>query len=75
MVSKGSDFLRNPANKTSGKFVTLSAFLELAKAKAVPGILVNIQVSNIPNFPIMLMLLATHNLYYRLHFIKNHFFS
>ncbi|KAL2587711.1 hypothetical protein GLYMA_13G155100v4 [Glycine max] len=43
MVSKGSDFLRNPANKTSGKFVTLSAFLELAKAKAVPGILVNIQ--------------------------------
>ncbi|XP_028208238.1 glycerophosphodiester phosphodiesterase GDPDL6-like isoform X2 [Glycine soja] len=43
MVSKSSDFLRNPANKTSGKIVTLSEFLELAKAKAVPGILVNIQ--------------------------------
>ncbi|KAJ1436931.1 PLC-like phosphodiesterase, TIM beta/alpha-barrel domain superfamily [Sesbania bispinosa] len=39
----GNDFPRNPANKNSGKFVTLSEFLELAKAKAVTGILVNIK--------------------------------
>ncbi|KAK7388347.1 hypothetical protein VNO78_23162 [Psophocarpus tetragonolobus] len=41
-ITKGGDFLRNPANKNKGKLVTLSEFLELAKAKAVPGILVNI---------------------------------
>jgi len=40
----GSDFKRNPANKNSGKFVLLSEFLELAKAKAVTGILINIEV-------------------------------
>ncbi|KAK4479481.1 hypothetical protein RD792_014995 [Penstemon davidsonii] len=34
---------RNPANKNVGKIVALSEFLELAKAKAVPGILVFIQ--------------------------------
>ena len=46
---QGNDFQRNPANKNSGKFVTLPEFLELAKRKAVPGILVNIQVSSISN--------------------------
>ncbi|KAK7329963.1 hypothetical protein VNO77_24146 [Canavalia gladiata] len=40
---KGGGFLRNPANKTSGKFVTLQEFLDMAKTKAVPGILLNIQ--------------------------------
>ncbi|KAK8471194.1 hypothetical protein PHAVU_003G158000 [Phaseolus vulgaris] len=40
---KNGDFLRNPANKTSGKLVTLQEFLEIAKTKAVPGVLVNIQ--------------------------------
>ncbi|TKY73099.1 Glycerophosphodiester phosphodiesterase GDPDL7 [Spatholobus suberectus] len=39
----GSDFQRNPANKTSGKIVTLFEFLELAQAKAVTSILVNIK--------------------------------
>ncbi|KAK7265117.1 hypothetical protein RJT34_32733 [Clitoria ternatea] len=39
---KGSAFQRNPANKNSGKFVTLPQFLELAKAKGVTGILVNV---------------------------------
>ncbi|XP_027338398.1 glycerophosphodiester phosphodiesterase GDPDL7-like [Abrus precatorius] len=39
----GNDFQRNPANKTSGKLITFSQFLELAKAKAVTGILVNIK--------------------------------
>ncbi|CAL5186866.1 unnamed protein product [Lathyrus oleraceus] len=39
----GSDFQRNPANKNSGKFVTLTEFLELAKDKAVTGILINIE--------------------------------
>ncbi|XP_061365835.1 glycerophosphodiester phosphodiesterase GDPDL7-like [Gastrolobium bilobum] len=39
----GKDFQRNPAKKNSGKFVTLSEFLELAKTKAVTGILVNIK--------------------------------
>ncbi|XP_045787429.1 glycerophosphodiester phosphodiesterase GDPDL7-like [Trifolium pratense] len=39
----GMDFQRNPADKNSGKFVTLSEFLELAKAKAVTGILINIE--------------------------------
>lgn len=53
-IAKGG-FERNPAHKNSGKFVTLTEFLELAKTKAVPGILVNIQVSNIPNFPIILL--------------------
>ncbi|KAG9157495.1 hypothetical protein Leryth_010331 [Lithospermum erythrorhizon] len=32
--------VRNPANKNKGKFVTLHDFLELAKAKAVGGILI-----------------------------------
>ncbi|MED6180855.1 hypothetical protein PIB30_013938 [Stylosanthes scabra] len=40
---EGQDFPRNPAEKNSGKFVTLTEFLELAKTKAVPGILINIQ--------------------------------
>ncbi|MED6113856.1 hypothetical protein PIB30_074739 [Stylosanthes scabra] len=40
---EGQDFPRNPAEKNSGKFVTLTDFLELAKTKAVPGILINIQ--------------------------------
>ncbi|CAL0325639.1 unnamed protein product [Lupinus luteus] len=42
IVNTLSDVLRNPAEKNSGKFVTLPEFLELAKAKAVAGILVNI---------------------------------
>ncbi|KAL6499666.1 hypothetical protein OROGR_027576 [Orobanche gracilis] len=42
---QGQDFQRNPAKKNSGKFVTLPDFLELAKEKAVTGILVNIKVS------------------------------
>ncbi|KAI3443993.1 hypothetical protein Pfo_000658 [Paulownia fortunei] len=37
------DLVRNPANKNSGKFVTLSEFLELAKTKAVTGVLISIQ--------------------------------
>lgn len=36
--------VRNPANRNSGKFVTLSEFLELAKTKAVTGVLISIQV-------------------------------
>ncbi|KAI6682437.1 hypothetical protein NL676_036318 [Syzygium grande] len=41
----GSDpgFQRDPANKNKGKFVTLSEFLELAKSKAVSGVLINIE--------------------------------
>ncbi|KAL6555143.1 hypothetical protein OROGR_006401 [Orobanche gracilis] len=35
--------VRNPANKNSGKFVTLSEFLELAKTHAVNGVLISIQ--------------------------------
>ncbi|KAH8504995.1 hypothetical protein Peur_045548 [Populus x canadensis] len=34
---------RNPANKNKGKFLTLAEFLELAKVKAVTGILINIE--------------------------------
>ncbi|PIA45741.1 hypothetical protein AQUCO_01600175v1 [Aquilegia coerulea] len=34
---------RNPANRNKGKFITLSEFLDLAKAKAVSGILINIE--------------------------------
>ncbi|XP_059638149.1 glycerophosphodiester phosphodiesterase GDPDL7-like [Cornus florida] len=34
---------RSPANKNKGNFVTLSAFLEIAKTKAVTGILINIE--------------------------------
>ncbi|KAK6156591.1 hypothetical protein DH2020_010839 [Rehmannia glutinosa] len=37
------NLVRNPANKNSGKFVTLSEFLELAKTKAVTGVLISIQ--------------------------------
>ncbi|XP_010483370.1 PREDICTED: glycerophosphodiester phosphodiesterase GDPDL7 [Camelina sativa] len=36
-------FLRNPANKNVGKFTTLAEFLEFSKAKAVPGVLINIE--------------------------------
>ncbi|AED96991.1 unnamed protein product [Arabidopsis thaliana] len=36
-------FQRNPANKNAGKFTTLADFLELGKAKAVTGVLINIQ--------------------------------
>ncbi|CAJ1944796.1 unnamed protein product [Sphenostylis stenocarpa] len=42
-IVKSGDFQRNPANRTSGKLVTLQEFLELAKTKGVPGVLVNIQ--------------------------------
>lgn len=38
------DLVRNPATKNSGKFVTLADFLELAKTKAVTGVLISIQV-------------------------------
>lgn len=34
---------RNPENKNKGKFITLSEFLNLAKTKAVTGILINIE--------------------------------
>lgn len=49
MVSPDADstgsFLRNPAYKNSGNFVTLAEFLDFAKAKAPKGILIDIQVS------------------------------
>ncbi|RWR91120.1 glycerophosphodiester phosphodiesterase GDPDL7 [Cinnamomum micranthum f. kanehirae] len=38
-----ADLKRNPAYKNQGKFFTLSDFLDFAKGKAVPGILINIQ--------------------------------
>ncbi|XP_060194695.1 glycerophosphodiester phosphodiesterase GDPDL6-like isoform X2 [Lycium barbarum] len=37
------DLARDPARKNVGKFVTLSDFLEFAKEKAVPGVLINIE--------------------------------
>ncbi|KAH6817397.1 SHV3-like 5 [Perilla frutescens var. frutescens] len=37
------DLVRNPANKNSGKLMTLPEFLELAKTKAVHGVLISIQ--------------------------------
>jgi len=40
-------FQRNPANKNAGKFTTLADFLELGKAKAVTGVLINIQASHL----------------------------
>jgi len=36
---------RNPAYKEKGKFLTLAEFLDFAKAKAAPGVLINIQVN------------------------------
>ncbi|ESQ42588.1 hypothetical protein EUTSA_v10012762mg [Eutrema salsugineum] len=36
-------FQRNPANKNAGKFMSLVDFLELSKAKAVTGVLINVQ--------------------------------
>ena len=36
------EFVRNPANRNSGKFVTLTEFLEHAKTRAVPGVLISI---------------------------------
>ncbi|KAL5774909.1 hypothetical protein ACOSP7_012466 [Xanthoceras sorbifolium] len=40
----GTDgFLRNPAAKNQGQFVTLDGFLELAKSKGASGILINIE--------------------------------
>ncbi|XP_011084009.1 glycerophosphodiester phosphodiesterase GDPDL7 [Sesamum indicum] len=38
-----NELARNPAHKNSGKFVTLSEFLELAKQKAVAGIYIKIK--------------------------------
>ncbi|CAK9175075.1 unnamed protein product [Ilex paraguariensis] len=37
-----SNLPRNPTNKNKSKLVTLSEFLELAKTKAVTGVLINI---------------------------------
>lgn len=39
------ELVRNPANKNSGKFVTLTEFLELAKTRTVPGVLISIKVN------------------------------
>lgn len=36
---------RNPAYKDKGKFFTLPEFLDFAKTKSVPGVLINIQVT------------------------------
>ncbi|KAF5956785.1 hypothetical protein HYC85_004010 [Camellia sinensis] len=38
-----SGLKRDPANSNKGRFMTLSAFLEIAQTKAVTGILINIQ--------------------------------
>ncbi|XP_020202161.1 glycerophosphodiester phosphodiesterase GDPDL7 [Cajanus cajan] len=46
MVGKADGLIRNPANKSSGKFVTLAEFLEIAKTKAATGILIDIQNAN-----------------------------
>ncbi|CAN4105457.1 unnamed protein product [Withania somnifera] len=44
MVSEfNGDLTRDPARKNMGKFVKLSEFLEFAKAKAIPGVLINIE--------------------------------
>ncbi|XVF48446.1 hypothetical protein PTKIN_Ptkin03bG0190600 [Pterospermum kingtungense] len=40
---QSSDFQRNPEAENKGKFISLADFLELAKAKAVSGILINIE--------------------------------
>ncbi|XP_068645018.1 glycerophosphodiester phosphodiesterase GDPDL7-like [Aristolochia californica] len=37
------NILRNPAFKNAGKIISLSDFLDLAKEKAVPGVLIDIQ--------------------------------
>ncbi|KAK4348180.1 hypothetical protein RND71_034519 [Anisodus tanguticus] len=37
------DLARDPARKNVGKFVTLSDFLEFAKKKTIPGVLINIE--------------------------------
>lgn len=42
--SNAAGMVRNPANKSKGKFVTLEDFLEFSKQKNVLGILINIQV-------------------------------
>ncbi|KAG6625678.1 glycerophosphodiester phosphodiesterase GDPDL7 [Carya illinoinensis] len=43
IASVYQDFQRNPAYKNAGKFTSLPEFLDLAKTKAVSGVLINIQ--------------------------------
>ncbi|KAI4335579.1 hypothetical protein L6164_014214 [Bauhinia variegata] len=43
MVNIFTNFKRNPANKNIGRIITLSEFLDFAKAKAVKGVLIDIQ--------------------------------
>ena len=37
------ELVRNPANRNNGNFVTLTEFLELAKTRTVPGVLISIK--------------------------------